>query len=213
MNILTWYAQQFQSLDSVAQPNEPAIQAVLKKCLHWLPPQEFEDIIDVGAGVELITQRLGEFYSAVYAIDFQTPLERPLVPFNYHRVQGDAQFLAEYFPVERMDGLIINHSFEHFYSPYLFLCDAFCVLRPGGRIFLNLPEFDGPVKGPNYHHPSVLEQNYLSRMFMNIGFKILEMEIRSELYLDYYWILERIPLENIISPIRDVLERRMRLLL
>ena len=222
-NLMTWYSKQFQDLDPVAQPNIEATKAVVDNIRTWLPPEFYPKIIDAGAGSCIITKVLAKYYDKVYAIDHKLPDDidpnfsgsvKPKVIKEFYslvHILGDIQFIANYFPKESMDGIILNHSFEHVYSPYIFWCEVFCLLREGGRLFINLPEYTGQFAGPNYNHPSVLDPDILKKIVTDIGFNILHMSFNEALFLDYLVILDRKPMAEINKNVKNVLQDRMRL--
>ena len=209
-NILTWYAIQFQNLEEIARPNAEAVETILKKCLEWFPPAEYKRIVDVGAGSGLITKVLAENYQDVHALDFSYESTTFRPEKNYREIKGDAHFLRNFFQTESIDGIIFNHSFEHLYAPILALAESFCVLREGGRLFINLPDPHGPVGGCSIHHPNVIQSMDYEELFNQLGFIVLITKYLEEPYLDYWWVLERRSPLTLSSKIRRILEQRMR---
>ncbi len=205
MNILKWYIDQFQSLEPIHETPPEAATSVVANTRRLIPPILFPVIADLGAGAGTIAQLLVSRYKRVYAVDFRS------VPHGggYSTIMCDLHKLAE--DMIEVDGLLMNHTFEHLYAPYIFCCEAFCTLLEKGRWLINLPEYDGLHRGPTHHHPSVLAPDYLERMFENTGFKILNKGIRSGLYWDYWYLLERQPLnkQNMTPEVFQVLSNRI----
>ena len=80
------------------------------------------------------------------------PLEWPHVhvtPFD--KEQGDANKIAEYFPVMHFDCVHGSQVMEHLHHPTNFLQQCLHITKPGGWVVMTVPDFDLYEQG---HWPS-----------------------------------------------------------
>jgi len=122
-------------------------------CLKFSPEEMFANktILDIGCGAagktlyfasKGVTKIYGLEYLEKYRDEANALAEKKQLSHLFEFVQGDASQLP--FDNESIDAVIMNDVFEHLDEPDRVLQEAFRVLRPSGRIYLNFPP---------YHHP------------------------------------------------------------
>lgn len=128
--------------------------------------------------------------------------ENPYPDLEY--VQGDMHNLP--FPPSNFDAVVSRGTFEHGHAPWLQALEIRRVLRPYGRVYLEVPKWDDPSLGvyrTDYHHPMVLHPVHLRKIFIHLGFKPIaeEEEIR------FWW--EKRAVEEMATEdrIKDVIRR------
>lgn len=105
--------------------------------LERLPLDEFNSIIDIGAGPGYQTDWLLRQGKMAMAVDLCSPLCD--VPYT----KADAENLP--FPDDSLDAAWTHHAFEHMFNPLRALCEVSRVLRPHGWLFLTVPQIDGTI--------------------------------------------------------------------
>ncbi len=204
MNILKWYVEHLQGQQRGAR--KTPIQAaanVVEYTKKLIPPTEFNVIADVGSADGVIPALLSKYYTRVFAVDFQT-----MPHGNYTGVIGDMHELAGI--LMEMDAILMNHTFEHSYSPFILCCEVFCTLREGGRWLINLPKHNGQHAGPHWEHPISLDPVYLCLLFNATGFKILDKDTENQPFWDYWFLLERQPIDILAPEMKHVILERMK---
>ena len=95
------------------------------------------DILDIGAGQDPVFPG---------AIIFDKP-------------QGNAENIFEYFQHESFDSVFSSHCLEHINEPRLVIRDWFALVKPGGYLFVIVPDEDLYEQG---HFPSVFNSDHKS---------------------------------------------------
>ena len=84
-------------------------------------------------------------------------------------------FKSEYF-----DCVYMKHTFEHSFSPFIFMLELNRVLKEGGLILTEHPIYvkDSPMEIYRiyYHHPNLLTKERHEDLFKSTGFKIEKVD-------------------------------------
>lgn len=106
--------------------------------LEQLPLDQFDSVLDIGAGPGYQTQWLIERGKRATAVD----LVEPVVALP-DWVRADAHALP--MQDESVDAVWTHHAFEHIRDPLGALMEVSRVLRPGGLLFFTVPDTDGVI--------------------------------------------------------------------
>lgn len=209
MDKLRWYDENLQHHPSPCRTEEAVAQIVADKTAHFIPPQAFPRILDLGCGDGLITKKLNERgFQAVGVTLGETNIQRAKEVHGIDIYLYDMHDLP--FPPSSFDAVLSNHSFEHSYAPYILACEIRVILRLEGLWLINLPHWQSIHAPVTYNHPSVLLPNQFRELFQDLGFKILKSvtEEGKEPYFDYYWLVKKGELSQCHSDIQRVLKER-----
>jgi len=113
------------------------------------------------------------------------------------------------FPNESFDVIYSSHSFEHCVHPWLVCIEFWAVLRVGGRVWINLPNYR--VEQIGLHHFMVLKPEFMTRLFTLSGFKVIEIVDDPS---DYSFLLEKVSIEalrEIPNNISQLISKRMKI--
>ena len=95
------------------------------------------DILDIGAGGDPVTPKA-------------TVFDKP---------QGNAERISEYFQKESFDTVFSSHCLEHVNEPTVVIRDWFALVKPGGHLFVIVPDEDLYEQG---HFPSIFNEDHKS---------------------------------------------------
>lgn len=95
------------------------------------------DTLDIGAG--------------------QDPVSWGAVVFD--KPQGNAENIFEHFQLESFDSVFSSHCLEHINEPMLVIRDWFALVKPGGHLFVIVPDEDLYEQG---HFPSIFNNDHKS---------------------------------------------------
>jgi len=95
------------------------------------------DTLDIGAG--------------------QDPVSPGAVVFD--KPQGNAENIFEHFQLEFFDSVFSSHCLEHINEPMLVIRDWFALVKPGGHLFIIVPDEDLYEQG---HFPSIFNNDHKS---------------------------------------------------
>lgn len=78
------------------------------------------------------------------------PISNQALPFDFQ--DGDANQISKYFPENTFDFVFSSHCLEHMINPYKALQEWFQILKPGGHLFILVPDEDLYEQGgfPSY---------------------------------------------------------------
>ena len=121
------------------QYDKPMDEATKTKLLY---PELFRDfvkgnILDIGAG--------------------QDPVSPSAIVFD--KPQGNAENIFEHFQKESFDTVFSSHCLEHVNEPLLVIQDWFALVKPGGYLFVIVPDEDLYEQG---HFPSIFNSDHKS---------------------------------------------------
>lgn len=204
-----------QGHPSVCQSSHATIEN-MKFILEYLPLEKFPRILNIGAGEGLETKILHDLgYDVIGLINGKINLEYAYNHFpNMTYVECDMHDLP--FQSESFDSIYMVHTFEHLFAPYIFLLEAYCILKKCGRIWISMPPFkeiDDPsledASRISYHHPNMICDNILRQMFESTGFKIIYRRcIDSHYYFGNSYILEKQDISVLHSDIISTISKR-----
>lgn len=93
------------------------------------------DIIDIGAGLD--------------PIDFKATI--------FDLANGNAQFISQYYGADSYDAVFSSHCLEHMVNPFEALQEWIKILKPGGVLFVIVPDEDLYEQG---HFPSIFNSDH-----------------------------------------------------
>jgi len=124
-------------------------------------------VIDIGAGLDAINQNAQIF-------DLQ---------------DGDAQYISSYFQEATFDTVFSSHCLEHVINPYEALREWVKVLKPGGVLFVIVPDEDLYEQG---HFPSIFNSDHKatfsiskSHTWSPRSFNVYDLAIANDLKIEY----------------------------
>jgi len=150
--------------------------ALLARIERWGPPGRF---LDVGCSIGTSLLAAGRRGWEPAGIE----LARPAA--EYGRSEWGLAIRTEElaragFPAERFDLVWLHHTLEHLAAPLETLAEARRVLRPGGRLFLAVPNHGGLKAllfgrkwsyGVTFEHLSLFSRRTLARLVRRAGFE------------------------------------------
>ncbi|WP_447984343.1 class I SAM-dependent methyltransferase [Nitrospira sp. Nam74] len=137
-------------------------------------------ILDVGCGAGKLLSDLREHGWQVYGVDFSP------VAANYARSQHGLDVrLGDLFQAGYEDGffdvVMFNHSLEHIYNPLEMLKEAHRIMKPGGLLFISIPNAGGLearlfgkwwVHWDTPRHLYHFNKTTMSRLVTDAGFRL-----------------------------------------
>jgi SAM-dependent methyltransferase len=122
-------------------------------------------ILDVGCGSGWISRSFQEFLSAtVVSVDVRS---QSLQCGVHNPVRMDARFLGF---TEAFDMVIAKDVLEHLYDPAKALTQFAQLLKPDGRVLINVPTPDAPYFWDDYTHIRPYTKNSLNHLLDETGF-------------------------------------------
>jgi SAM-dependent methyltransferase len=149
----------------------------------WIPLQTHPKILNLGANwlEAMVYKEHG--YDCTHVV-MSTQGHQLLIDEGFKSLNLD---MCEMLDVDNcsFDGLISVQALEHVFYPWKAILEMYRVLRDGGRVVLNVPQFhtselDKDVPAPdvaNLQHVSCLQTYQMRFMMRQSGFKVLEHEI------------------------------------
>lgn len=184
----------------------------------YLPVNQFNKILDIGCGEGLESKILSDLGYDVTGIIWGEVNEK-YARENYPNINfvncdmHDLPFISNSF-----DAIFMNQVFEHLYAPFIFLLEAYCVLRDYGRIWIGLPHFkeigdetaNPDINFINHHHPNILCDNLFNQYFTKTGFKVICKPKRDNPYFDNVYVIEKQPLDfsGVHSTVKETIQKR-----
>lgn len=95
------------------------------------------DILDIGAGGDPVSPQA-------------TVFDKP---------QGNAEHISDYYQKESFDTVFSSHCLEHVNDPTVVIRDWFALVKPGGHLFVIVPDEDLYEQG---HFPSIFNEDHKS---------------------------------------------------
>jgi len=137
---------------------------------HHCPPDKYHTILDIGAGCGSQTKVLSDKGFKVVGITFgEDNIQYAKEKYGIDLLEMDMHNLQ--FPDNFFDGAFLIQTFEHAFSPWLFIIELRRILRDGGRVFIDVPDPDDGEMLKTIWHPSVLYPNQIKALFWKAGFK------------------------------------------
>ncbi|MBI1747316.1 MAG: class I SAM-dependent methyltransferase [Acidobacteria bacterium] len=133
-------------------------------------------ILDLGAGAGSFNY--GKFPSKIIAVDEEIPLSGRPRPANAFFVQCDGAALPILGNV--FDIVVANFVFEHFSTPEVVLLEIERVLKPGGLLYLSIPNsssFEDKLfrffSGDKYHVQKFSFYSLMKRVYKSTSLKLI----------------------------------------
>lgn len=147
----------------------------------------FKDVLDVGFGTGYSLNKFKELGINTKGITLDED-ERKAQNFLSHDVQlMDMAFLD--FEDQSFDLVWCRHALEHSVMPMIALMEFNRVLRPGGYLYVEVPQ-DESVHADNPNHYSMLSDRSWQSLMRRTGLKLLfrgQWTIHLEGWIDLYW--------------------------
>lgn len=99
-------------------------------------------------------------------------------------------FIEDITLTKEMDGVILSHTFEHFYEPVKILKRLSEYLTPGGKVFISVPNMENQLKkgflnALSFEHTFYINPDYMKLCASNAGFEVVDVTNFSE-YTTFY---------------------------
>lgn len=135
-------------------------------------PDEYNFVLDVGAGAGLETHLLEQEGYTVQGITFgQDNINRAKEEYGIHLLEMDMHDLM--FSPGVFDATFSIQTFEHAFAPWLHILEMRRVLRNGGRVYIDCPDPNDQAMLETIWHVSVLYPNQIKTLFGKAGFKLI----------------------------------------
>jgi SAM-dependent methyltransferase len=145
-----------------------------------IPFQDEGRILDVGCGPGKVMRVLRDRGWDVHGVDFSSvAVEHARARWGLNVTCGDLQ--QAHYKDDYFDVVMFNHSLEHMYNPLGTLHEAYRILKPGGLLFVTLPNagsFEAWLFGRWWVHWDVPRHLYhftyetMSRLVEQAGFRV-----------------------------------------
>jgi 2-polyprenyl-3-methyl-5-hydroxy-6-metoxy-1,4-benzoquinol methylase len=209
-----FYVESLQS-HAVLCRSEHTIET-MKFIVELIPPARYNKILNIGVGEGLETKILKQLgYDPTGIISGEANIKWARENCSdikfYACDMHDLPFTSNTF-----DSIYTNQVFEHAYAPFIFLLECYCVLKPGGLMYIRTPSFRERHE-PNdpssleasyisHHHPSMFSPNIYQQMFEKAGFNIVKRDDNEMSFL-----ISKGPITNLHSDFHSLLVKRNKL--
>ena len=150
-----------------------------------MPPEEYPNILEIGAGAGSETKAFMDSGYKVTGITFGEDNIR-YAKENYDIDLTEMDMHSLNFPEGFFDGIVCIHTFEHALAPNMVIGEMRYVLRDGGRVYIPVPD----VELKSIWHTNLLYPDQIVSMFKYWGFK----EVKSEAIADKWeFAFEKLP--------------------
>jgi 2-polyprenyl-3-methyl-5-hydroxy-6-metoxy-1,4-benzoquinol methylase len=158
--------------------------------IQWLVPDKSgsKDLLDVGAGGGKVMLYYKKHGWDVKGTEFSPKAVENAKKCGLDMRMGDIKD-AGYAP-ESFDVILLNHVLEHMYDPFDALKVCFTLLKPGGKLFLNVPNISSierVIFGTEWNSWSIpVHFSHFSRGFLRGVLKETGYEITQERCCNHY---------------------------
>jgi SAM-dependent methyltransferase len=170
-DLARYYADGYDVVPSKEFANARAISQRDLLC-ELLEPEQRRRVFEIGAGTGALLKLLSEDGAEVAGVEPRWAVE------DLNVVKGEAEDIAaggEY------DIVVLSHVLEHFAAPHDLLAIARRLLRPGGHLFLEIPNFESAdIKADEYGkaenpHVLFLTAAALKDTLLRAGFSVVAL--------------------------------------
>jgi len=173
LEIVTSTDQETRSKTLTQADYEPFVKLFTEYC----PPEQFPNVLDIGAGEGLETLALMKYpYTGVDALNLGEHIDDNIpglsINLDMHNLRPLISTISE-LDLALYDAIFTLQTFEHALAPLMVILECRKVLRDGGRIFIDVPDPDDPAMLETMQHSSVLYANQWKALFTKAGFKIV----------------------------------------
>lgn len=142
----------------------------LKYITELIPPLEYPKMLDIGCADGCETDVLHELgYDVIGITQGRVNVEYANRKYPNVRVfEMDMHDLE--FDNATFDCIYTNHTYEHALAPFILLLEMYSVLRPGGLLFINVPNYTESADGSLYHHHPNMLPREIYRLYFNLLF-------------------------------------------
>ncbi len=141
----------------------------------FLPPSEYNKVLAIGCADGMEVKDLMEYgYDAMGLTIGAENVEYAKKELGVMSVLGDLHDMP--FSCDYFDAIYMNHSMEHFFSPFIGMLEINSVLKLRGRVLTTAPLFvngDNPHTTISFHHPGLLTLDIYKSLFKATGFSII----------------------------------------
>ena len=135
------------------------------------PPEKFQRLLDLGAGcgaeVAVLARR---GYDVTGVTSGRGNVIHAEKEHGVALLEMDFHFLT--FPPATFDAVVMVHSFEHAHAPHVLVGEIRHVLRPRGRVIIEVPPHDDPDQHTIWH-VNLLTPEQITELFEYWGFKVI----------------------------------------
>lgn len=136
-------------------------------------------ILDVGCGEGRALRRIKGLRPDLELFGMDISAVSPLLPEDVKFVQGGVENLSTFYEPDMFDAVICQHVIEHLVSPLDLISGIYDILKPGGKVFIEAPNwtrllvpFSYLYFWNDYTHIHPYSTFALSRLFLEHGFSI-----------------------------------------
>jgi len=159
----------------------------------YMPSNKYNNVLALGCGdggeCKLLVDKGYKVTGITMGID-NIKMAKQL--YNLDLIETDMNMLN--FPYNTFDAIFSVQSFEHVLSPFITCIELWRILRPGGRVYVDVPDPDDDSMYAGLWHTNLLYARQIKKMFEMCGFmEIKDFSVKHRLR----FIFEKLPIEKV----------------
>lgn len=165
MNIRDYEHWEREPFAGCENPDVPMARWLLKHL-----PETPKALLDVGCGTGLHTKWFNQYGIAAHGIT----INRKEIEHRMHPFVGFGDMCDIPFPSGTFDCVFALGSVEHTFAPFLAFCEFNRVLKPGGWLFLDMP---------NIYNMEIMDSEYWYHKMILFPIQVRDLLLKSSFHL------------------------------